>query len=180
MLLVLLMLPLGDTPRWYLKAGRREDARRELTRIETGDPDAALAELEQDVEEEGAAASWGEVFSKRWRAPLTIGIGLAVFQQINEIFPRGVRGRAVSVATAVNWFSAWLVSQFFLTLVDGIGESATFWLFALMCVLCLVWIIRKVPETKGRTLEEIEQMWVDAGQQGGRSDVWDRAESSSS
>ena len=39
-------------------------------------------------------------------------------------------------------------------------ESATFWLFALVCVVCLVWIVRKVPETKGRTLEEIEAMWT--------------------
>ncbi|MGH2959197.1 MAG: MFS transporter, partial [Solirubrobacterales bacterium] len=65
----------------------------------------------------------------------------------------------VSIATAFNWFSAWLVSQFFLTLVDGLGESVTFWLFALLCVFALLFVWLKVPETKDRTLEEIEQMW---------------------
>ena len=65
----------------------------------------------------------------------------------------------VSIATAFNWFSAWLVSQFFLTLVDSLGESVTFWLFASLCVVSLVFVWRKVPETKDRTLEEIEQMW---------------------
>jgi hypothetical protein len=93
---------------------------------------------------------------------------------------RGVRGRAVSVATAANWFIAWLVSRFFLSLVGWIGESATFWLVALMCVVCLVWIVEKVPETKGRTLEAIEQMRVDQGKHGGRTGTWEPVESSSS
>jgi hypothetical protein len=65
------------------------------------------------------------------------------------------------VATAFNWGSAWLVSQFFLSLTESIGQAATFWLFAAMCVLAFVWIWRFVPETRGRSLEDIEQMWVD-------------------
>ena len=56
----------------------------------------------------------------------------------------------------MNWGSAWLVSQFFLTLTDAIGTAGTFWLFAGFSVVAFVWIWRKVPETKGRTLEEIE------------------------
>ncbi len=82
-----------------------------------------------------------------------------VWTIINEIYPREVRGRMVSVATAVNWLSAWLVSQFFLTLTHTLGESGTFWLFAALCAVAFVWIWRYVPETKDRTLEEIEQMW---------------------
>lgn len=72
-------------------------------------------------------------------------------------------------------------------LADRIGESATFWLFALMCVICLVWIVKKVPETKGRTLEEIEAMWThgDGGTPGGngsegQTDAWGTAASGSS
>ena len=90
---------------------------------------------------------------------------------------------ALRAATAVNWFSAWLVSQLFLSLVNAIGESATFWLFALMCVVCLVWIVKKVPETKGRTLGEIEAMWVrggDATGPEGQTGAWERVESGSS
>ena len=59
--------------------------------------------------------------------------------------------------------------------------------FALMCVVCLVWIVTKVPETKGRTLEEIEAMWVRGGgaesaadDPGGRSGAWEPVESGSS
>ena len=53
---------------------------------------------------------------------------------INEIFPGRIRGRAVSVCTAANWRSAFLVSPFFLSLVGAIGSSATFGLFAAFSV----------------------------------------------
>ncbi|HTQ01461.1 MAG TPA: sugar porter family MFS transporter, partial [Casimicrobiaceae bacterium] len=86
-------------------------------------------------------------------------LGPVVWTVINEIFPGRVRGRAVAVATAVNWGSAFLVSEFFLTLVDAIGESATFWLFAFFCVVGGIWIYRQVPETKGRSLEQIQALW---------------------
>ncbi len=87
-------------------------------------------------------------------------LGPVVWTVISEIFPGRVRGRAVAVATAVNWGSAFLVSQFFLTLIDAIGVSTTFWLFALFCLLGWIWIYRSVPETRGRSLEQIEQMWT--------------------
>jgi MFS family permease len=93
-------------------------------------------------------------------ASFAFSLGPVTWTVINEVFPNRVRGRAVSVATAVNWFSAWLVSQFFLTLVDGIGSSATFWLFATFSAIAFVWITVRVPETKGRSLEEIEEMLV--------------------
>ncbi|MFZ4516431.1 MAG: MFS transporter, partial [Acidimicrobiia bacterium] len=92
-------------------------------------------------------------------ASFAFSLGPVVWTMINEIYPRRVRGRAVSVATAANWGAAWLVSQFFLTLVDSITEAGTFLVFALMCAVCFLWIWRYVPETKGHTLEEIEAYW---------------------
>ena len=92
-------------------------------------------------------------------ASFAFSLGPVVWTVINEIFPGRVRGRAVAVATAVNWFSAWLVSEFFLSLIDAIGTSATFWLFAGFCAVAYLWVWRRVPETKGRTLEEIQQLW---------------------
>ncbi len=80
---------------------------------------------------------------------------------ISEIFPSRVRGRAVSIATAANWGAAFLVTQFFLSIVDAIGEAETFFLFAAICVVSFIWIARWVPETKGRTLEEIQTMFDD-------------------
>jgi MFS family permease len=87
-------------------------------------------------------------------------LGPVVWTVINEIFPGRVRGRAVAVATAVNWGAAFLVSQFFLTLIERIGTSATFWLFAFFCVVGWIWVWRVVPETKGHTLEDIERSWT--------------------
>ena len=95
-------------------------------------------------------------------ASFAFSLGPVTWTVINEIFPNRVRGRAVSVATAANWFSAWLVSQFFLTLVDASGSSATFWLFATFSAIAFVWVTLRVPETKGRSLEEIEEMMVPA------------------
>lgn len=93
-------------------------------------------------------------------ASFAFSLGPVVWTVINEVFPSRVRGRGVSLATAANWGSAWLVSQFFLTLTDTIGQAGTFWLFSFFSVVALVWIARQVPETKGKTLEEIEQLWV--------------------
>ncbi len=88
-------------------------------------------------------------------------LGPVVWTVINEVFPSRVRGRAVAVATAVNWGAAFVVSQFFLTLVEAIGRPATFWLFTFFCVTGWVWVWRRVPETNGRTLEEIELFWAE-------------------
>jgi len=86
-------------------------------------------------------------------------MGPVTWTVINEIFPGHIRGRGVAVATAANWGSAFLVSQFFLTLIGVIGDSSTFWVFALFCVLAWVWIYFRVPETKGQSLEQIQQLW---------------------
>ncbi|WP_284943586.1 sugar porter family MFS transporter [Acidisoma cladoniae] len=90
-------------------------------------------------------------------------MGPVVWTVINEIFPGHIRGRAVAVATAANWGSAFLVSQGFLSLIGVIGNSFTFWLFALFCGAGWVWIYRAVPETKGRSLEQIQDLWNGRG-----------------
>jgi MFS family permease len=94
-------------------------------------------------------------------ASFAFSLGPVVWTVINEIFPNRVRGRAVAIATAVNWGSAWLVSQFFLTLIEKIGNSATFYLFGFFAAVAYVWIWKTVPETKGRSLEEIQKIWDD-------------------
>jgi len=86
-------------------------------------------------------------------------LGPVVWTVINEVFPAPLRSRGVALATAVNWGSAWLVSQFFLSLVTAIGSSLTFGLLALFCVAGWLWIYRAVPETKGLTLEQVQKLW---------------------
>ena len=86
-------------------------------------------------------------------------LGPVVWTVINEIFPGHIRGRAVAVATAVNWAAAFVVSQVFLSVINMIGNSFTFWLLALFCALGWIWIFYAVPETKGRSLEQIQELW---------------------
>ena len=87
-------------------------------------------------------------------------LGPVTWTVINEVFPASVRGRGVAFATAVNWGSAWLVSQFFLSLVAAIGSSLTIFLFAAFCAVGWIWVYRVVPETKQQSLEQIQKMWA--------------------
>jgi sugar porter (SP) family MFS transporter len=93
-------------------------------------------------------------------ASFAFSLGPVVWTVINEIFPAQVRSRGVALATAVNWGSAYLVSQFFLSLVHMLGSSWTFWLMAVFCALGWIWIYLRVPETRGLTLEKIQDMWA--------------------
>jgi sugar porter (SP) family MFS transporter len=279
-LLGLAIIPLPDSPRWYVKMGRHDDARVALHKIEPREDVDGDLEAIEELNAHEAASSWAEVFVRRWRRPLIIGVALAVLQQftginaiiyyadkifaaagfstpanqslatlwaigavnvvatfgavlwvdrfgrrplllvgsvgmgvslvvvgamfeilgtgkpsagsgtsaagivtlialvvfiasfafslgpvvwtiINEIYPSHMRGRGVAVATAANWFSAWLVSQFFLSLVGLITEAGTFWLFAGFCAVTYVFVLRFVPETKGKSLEEVQLLWGD-------------------
>jgi sugar porter (SP) family MFS transporter len=86
-------------------------------------------------------------------------LGPVTWTVINEVFPARIRGRGVALATAINWGSAYVVSQFFLSLVQAIGSSLTFFLFTFFCAVGWLWVYRAVPETKQRSLEQIQQMW---------------------
>ena len=79
----------------------------------------------------------------------------------SEIFPNKVRGRAMSVATFVIWTSCFIVAQTFPMLNDSprIGPAMTFWAYAAVSLLSFVFVYSMIPETKGRTLEEIEHLW---------------------
>jgi sugar porter (SP) family MFS transporter len=88
-----------------------------------------------------------------------IGLGPGVWVLMSELFPTRVRGRAMAVATVSLWLACLLLSSTFLSLVSGIGASGTFWLYAGMCVITFLFVWRVTPETKGKTLEQIERMW---------------------
>ena len=90
-------------------------------------------------------------------ASFAVGLGPVFWLMISEIYPLGVRSRAMSVATVANWAANFVVSYFFLQLVSGIGRPGTFWLYAALGVLSLAFFWRAVPETKDRSLEEIQR-----------------------
>ncbi len=88
-----------------------------------------------------------------------ISLGPLTFVVVAEIFPTHIRGRAMSVAIFFLWLSVYIVSQTFPMLLEAIGSAWTFWIYMVMSVLAFLFVWSKVPETKGKTLEEIEQMW---------------------
>ncbi len=92
-------------------------------------------------------------------AAFAAGMGPVPWVVISEIFPTKIRGQAMSIATLVLWASAYLVSQTFPILKAKIGSAETFWIYAACSLAGLVFVLRVVPETKGRSLEEIEQSW---------------------
>jgi sugar porter (SP) family MFS transporter len=76
-----------------------------------------------------------------------------------ELYPLEVRGRGTGLVVMVQWIANLAVSLTFLLLIDAIGKPATFWLYAGFCAAALVFTWLFVPETKGKTLEEIEAYW---------------------
>ncbi|XP_033931281.1 solute carrier family 2, facilitated glucose transporter member 12 [Pseudochaenichthys georgianus] len=90
-------------------------------------------------------------------AAFSISLGPMVYVVLSEIFPMGVRGRAVSVVSAVNWATNLLISMTFLTFTEKFGLPNVMFLYAVMSFVLLVFIIFCIHETKGRTLEEISK-----------------------
>jgi MFS family permease len=85
-----------------------------------------------------------------------ISLGPIFWLLIAEIYPQRIRGRAMGVATLANWASNWVVALTFLLIVDALGPSGAFWLYAALSIAALIFSYRRVPETRGATLEEIE------------------------
>jgi SP family arabinose:H+ symporter-like MFS transporter len=92
-------------------------------------------------------------------ASFAFSFGPVCWVIIGEIFPTSVRGRAMALGTLSLWLANFLIGQLTPMMLDGIGPAATFWIFAALCspTIWLVW--KLIPETKGRSLEEIERYW---------------------
>jgi MFS family permease len=90
-------------------------------------------------------------------ASFAIGLGPVFWLMISEIFPLHLRNPAMALCTVANWAFNFLVSFTFLSLVGIAGRAGTFLLYAVLGVLALIFFATRVPETNGRSLEEIEQ-----------------------
>ena len=82
---------------------------------------------------------------------------------IAEMFPNRERGLAVSVAVSALWIACFLLTFTFPLLNSALGPAATFWIYAAICATGFVFILTRVPETRGKTLEEIEGSWSAEG-----------------
>jgi hypothetical protein len=91
-----------------------------------------------------------------------IGLGPVFWLLIAEIYPLRIRGAAMSVATMANWGANFVVTISFLSLLSAVGGVGAFFLFGFLTLVALGYFWRRVPETKGRSLQEIERELVKA------------------
>ncbi|NGX36513.1 MAG: hypothetical protein K1000chlam1_01359, partial [Candidatus Anoxychlamydiales bacterium] len=91
-----------------------------------------------------------------------IGLGPVTWLIISEIYPMGIRGRAMGIAIFANWTCNYIVSLTFLNLVGFFGKSGAFWFYGVICLLGLWFVIKKIPETKGKELKEIQKYFKKA------------------
>lgn len=112
-----------------------------------------------------SAGSWTLVFVLCYIACFAISAGPVTWVILTEIFPTKIRGRAMGIATVALWVANLVVSQTFpmlndnLWLVEKFNRGFPFWIYAVFCLVLIIVMWRAVPETKGKTLEQIETHW---------------------
>jgi MFS family permease len=108
---------------------------------------------------------WALVFILGYIACFAMSVGPVVWVILSEIFPTKIRGRAMGIATVCLWLANYVVSQTYPMmaanpwLLARFHQGFPFLVYAVFCVVLLVVVFRYVPETKGKSLEEIEQSW---------------------
>ncbi|XP_050447851.1 facilitated trehalose transporter Tret1-like [Cataglyphis hispanica] len=88
------------------------------------------------------------------------GFGPIPWLMMGEILPAQIRGTAASIATVFNWMFTFIVTKTFQDLIDLLGTHGAFWVFASFVVIALFFVFFCVPETRGKTLEEIERRFT--------------------
>ncbi len=87
-------------------------------------------------------------------------LGAVTWVYLSEIFPNRIRGIAMSVATLALWLADFIVTYTFPVMTQQLGTAYTMFCYAVFCVIAFVYILLKVPETKGKSLEEIELLFI--------------------
>ncbi len=114
----------------------------------------------------GLLAVWVLVFVLGYIACFALSVGPVTWVLLSEIFPTRIRGRALSVATFCLWVANFIVSQTFPMMEDNawlvahFNRAFPFYVYSTFCVVLVLLVWRLVPETKGRSLEEIERSWT--------------------
>jgi len=127
----------------------------------------AMGVMAQTMAGPGASSGWMLVFILLYIGAFGLSVGPVIWVILAEIFPTTVRGRALGLATFFLWTADYAVTQSF-PMMDARGSwfvrkfnhAFPFYLYAAFCVVLIVTVWRFVPETKGRTLEEIEESWA--------------------
>jgi len=109
---------------------------------------------------------WVLLFMLGYIACFALSVGPVTWVILSEIFPTRIRGRAMAIATVCLWVANYVVSQTFPMmdennwLLEKFHHAFPFWLYGVFCVILVTFVWRFVPETKGKTLEEIERHWM--------------------
>ncbi|MDB6128797.1 MAG: sugar transporter, partial [Verrucomicrobia bacterium] len=106
------------------------------------------------------AALWIGILICVYMAAVAISICSVIWVITAEIFPTSVRGRGTSLATLANWTTNTLSALFFPVVVNAVGMAVGCYVIGAICVVATWFYWKRVPETKGKTLEQIEQLWV--------------------
>lgn len=111
----------------------------------------------------GACYFWG---ASGWPMLLLVVLAIACYAMslapvvwvvLSEIFPVRIRGLAMALSTFFLWFACFLLTYTFPLLNEAVGAAGTFWLYGIICLAGFFFIRAKLPETKGKTLEELEK-----------------------
>lgn len=80
---------------------------------------------------------------------------------IAEVFPNTIRGGAVAIAVAFQWIFNWIVSTSFVPMANSLGYAFVYSLYGVICIIAAIFVLKLVPETKGKTLEDMTKLWKD-------------------
>ncbi|MBE9917387.1 sugar porter family MFS transporter [Paenibacillus donghaensis] len=100
------------------------------------------------------------IFILIYVAAFAVSLGPVVWVVMSEIFPNRIRGKATAIASMALWAADYLVSQAFPPMLASAGPAITFWSFGLMALITFIFTWRVIPETKGKSLEEMESLWA--------------------
>lgn len=98
------------------------------------------------------------IFILTFCASFSIGFGPVIWVLLSEIYPTNIRGRAMSLATFTLWIGTAIIGQVVPWMLENLTAAGTFFVFALCCIP-IPFILRRIPETKGLSLEDIEKVW---------------------
>jgi len=106
------------------------------------------------------SGTWILIFILLYIGFFALAMGPVIWVVLSEIFPTRIRGRAMSIATVFLWIACFVVSLTFPVLADKFSEALNFIIYAFMCLVTFIFVWFVLPETKGKSLEEIERHWL--------------------
>ena len=90
----------------------------------------------------------------------SLGMGPIPWLLMSEIFPTKVRGVASGIATQVNWLGVFIIIKFYVNMENAMHPYGLYWFYAAVCLISVIYVFIFLPETKGKTLEEVEELFA--------------------